>query len=235
MKYFNIIIEIIIIMSLMLFAIETLPDLTVKEQHLLDLSEIVVVIVFSIEYVVRFIVGKFKYMFSFFGIVDLLSIVPFFIFFIPELSIVKVLRLIRILRIIKLARYADALKKVGRAIGRVKKELIVYMILNFCILYIIAFIMYYIEGGSQPDKFGSVVSPSARPEPFRNCLIRPLRGFIIVAAFTGIGCIDHNTKIRAGNPKAVIRAVIDPHVIPARHVTLDTFGTGADVEKQFTF
>jgi voltage-gated potassium channel len=157
MKYFDIIIEIIIILSLMLFAVETLPNLDVKIQRLLDLSEIGVVIIFSIEYVIRLIHGRFKYIFSFFGIIDLLSIVPFFIFFIPELAVIKVLRLIRLLRIIKLARYANALKKVGKAVAQVKKELIVYMILNFCILYIIAVAMYYIESSQQPDKFSSIL------------------------------------------------------------------------------
>jgi voltage-gated potassium channel len=154
MKIFNIFIEIVIIISLMLFALETVPTLTIKEQKLLNLAEIITIIIFTIEYVIRFAKDKFKYAFSFFGIVDFLAIVPFFIFFIPQLSFIKI---IRILRIMKLARYGSALKKVGKAISAVRRELIVYVILNFCILYILAVMMYYIEGAKQPDKFASIM------------------------------------------------------------------------------
>jgi voltage-gated potassium channel len=157
MKIFNVFIEIIIIFSLMLFALETIPGLTKQQEKLLDVFEIITIMIFTIEYVIRFIKDKFKYSISFFGIVDLLSIVPFFIFFIPELSFVKILRLFRLFRMIKLARYASALRRVGIAIKEVWRELVVYIILNFCILYILAVIMYYIEGDVQPDKFGSIM------------------------------------------------------------------------------
>lgn len=149
MKYFEIFIEILIFISLMLFAVETVPTLSNRAREVLKFSEISVVVIFSIEYVIRVIHGKFKYVKSFFGIIDLLAIVPFFIFFIPQLSIIKILR---VLRIAKLIRYGNALKSIGKAIWNVRKELLMYMTINFCLVYILAVIMYYIE----PDNFSSI-------------------------------------------------------------------------------
>ena len=82
---------------------------------------------------------------------------------------------------------------------------------------------------------GPVVSPSARTVPLGDGLIGPLRGFIDVAPLAGIGRTYRNIQVGTWHPKTVIRAVIDSHICSARHVTLDTFGTGADVEKHFTF
>lgn len=155
MKYFEIFIEILIFISLMLFAVETVPSLSDKTREILKFSEFGIVIIFSIEYIIRVIHGKFKYVKSFFGIVDLVAIVPFFIFFIPQLSVIKILR---ILRMAKLIRYGMAFKSIGKAIWNVRKELLMYIVINFCLLYIMAVIMYYIEGPKQPDKFSSILA-----------------------------------------------------------------------------
>ena len=154
MRYFNYFIEFIIFLSLVLYAFETVPNLQPNIKHLLKISEIVVVLIFSIEYIIRLIHGKMKYVLSFFGIIDLLSVVPFFIFFIPQISLLKILRLARI---IKLIRYGKVSSRLFDAIKSVKKELIVFTVINFCMLYIVSVLMYYIEGPAQPDKFGSII------------------------------------------------------------------------------
>jgi voltage-gated potassium channel len=154
---FNILIGILIIASLICYAIETTPNLNRSYKDILNIFEYIFIISFSIEYIVRIISGKFKYVLSFFGIIDLLSIIPFFILFIPQLNIIKILRLIRLLRIFKMIRYFEAFKNIIDAIKNVKKELVIYALINFVIIYFLSTIMYYIEGPVQPDKFGSIM------------------------------------------------------------------------------
>jgi voltage-gated potassium channel len=157
MKALNIIVEILIILSLMAFAVETVPTLDIKTKHFLDIFEMFTVIIFTVEYIIRVSVGKLKYIKSFFGIIDLVSIIPGIFFLAPELSMLKIFRLARLFRMFKFLRYVKAFRKIGRAIVKVKKELISYMILNFLMIYILSVLMYYFEKDAQPDKFKSIL------------------------------------------------------------------------------
>lgn len=80
-KIFNWLIQILIIVSLISFSIETLPDISPIFQDILNKSEIIIVIIFSIEYLLRIWTcdNRIKYIFSFYGIIDLLAILPFYI------------------------------------------------------------------------------------------------------------------------------------------------------------
>jgi len=152
MKKLNIIVEILIILSLVSFALETVSTLNPHLLSFLVLFEKVAVTVFLIEYIIRLIKGKSKYLKSFFGIIDLISIVPGLIFIFPKYHVLKMFRLVRLLRMFRFLR----ITRVWNAVVKVKKELISYMILNFVILYILSVAMYYVERGAQPDKFGTI-------------------------------------------------------------------------------
>ena len=91
-------------MSLISFSIETLPNLSISVTKALDIFELLTVIVFSIELALRLILSlpPLKYIFSFYGIIDLLAILPFYLSTGVDLRSVRIFRLFRLFRIFKL-------------------------------------------------------------------------------------------------------------------------------------
>ena len=75
------------------------------------------------------------------------------------------------------------------------------------------------------------MGPAAGTIPFGHFLIRPLACLVYMAEVAGIGSIELDAQIRPGDPKAVVRPVINDHVIPTRHVALDTLGARAHIEE----
>ena len=80
-RVFDLAIQALIVLSLVTFSIETLPDLSDPTRRWLRRIEIATVTIFTIEYLLRIVVAdrKLRFIFSFYGIVDLLSILPFYI------------------------------------------------------------------------------------------------------------------------------------------------------------
>ena len=80
-KIFDYFIQVLILLSLIAFTIETLPDNSVYTIEVLNAFELICVAIFSIEYLLRIVVSKkpLKYIFSFYGIIDFLAIFPFYL------------------------------------------------------------------------------------------------------------------------------------------------------------
>ena len=110
-RYFAFIIQFLILLSVVTFSIETVPDLEPQTRRILEYIEIICVIVFSIEYLLRIYVAdhKLKFIFGFYGIIDLLAILPFYLSFGIDLRSLRALRFLRIFRILKLVRYNSAI------------------------------------------------------------------------------------------------------------------------------
>jgi len=155
---FDISIQILIIISLIAFSIETLPDLSEETYAFLGGIETIIVLIFSIEYLLRILVAekKLSYIFSFYGIIDLLAILPFYISGSVSLQTLRVLRLVRLFRILKLTRYNEALKRIKKAIYIAKEELILFSIVSLMLLYLAAVGIYHFEHAAQPDIFKSI-------------------------------------------------------------------------------
>jgi len=152
-------IQLLIVVSLVTFTIDTLPDLTLNIKKLLNIFEVATVIIFTIEYILRIIVAKKKatFVFSFYGVVDLLAILPFYISSGLDLRAVRVFRLLRLVRILKLFRYNQAIKRFQRALSIAKEELILFGFVAIIMLYLSAVGIYYFENDVQPDQFKSVI------------------------------------------------------------------------------
>lgn len=155
---FDLFIQLLIVVSLVTFSIETLPNLSESARWWLRAIEIVTVAIFTVEYLLRVIVAdnKWKFVFSFFGIVDLLAILPFYISTGIDLRSVRVFRLLRLFRIFKLVRYSNAIQRFHRALLLAREELILYFFMTLLLLYVAAVGIYYCENDAQPDKFASV-------------------------------------------------------------------------------
>jgi voltage-gated potassium channel len=141
--YIELFLDAVIILSTVALGVETVPDLPAWAVEALYAFEICVIAVFTIEYVLRLLCTPhpFFYARSFFGIVDLLAIAPFYIALLAtggaiDLRAIRALRLLRLARLFKLARYTVALDRFGVAWRAVKDEVTVFML--FVALGIIA-------------------------------------------------------------------------------------------------
>ena len=157
-RFFDLFIQVLILLSLISFSLETLPDLNSKTKYILSLFELISVIVFSAEFILRIVLTKspFKYIFSFFGIIDLLAILPFYLASGIDLRSIRIFRLFRLFRIFKLLKYNTAIDRVSDAFSTVKKELVVFGVATLFLLYVAAVGIYYCENPAQPEKFKSV-------------------------------------------------------------------------------
>ena len=157
-KLFTFSIQFLIIVSLVTFSIDTLPDLSPSTKEFLRLIEVITVVIFSLEYILRLVVAEkvFKFAFSFFGLIDLAAILPFYIATGLDLRAIRVFRLLRVLRILKLLKYNQAISRFNRALVIAKEELILFGIVAGILLYLSAVGIYYFENGAQPEQFKSV-------------------------------------------------------------------------------
>jgi voltage-gated potassium channel len=157
-RTFDFAIQALIVISLVTFSIETLPNLSETTRFWLGLVEIVTVTIFTVEYVLRvfFASPRRKFIFSFFGIVDLLSILPFYLSTGIDLRSVRAFRLLRLFRALKLVRYSKAIQRLHRALIIAREELVLYFIVTIMLIYFAAVGIYYFENDAQPDKFQSV-------------------------------------------------------------------------------
>ena len=146
-KIFALAIQFLIIISLITFSIDTLPNLSVATKKILRTIEIVTVIIFTFEYLTRIFVAdnKLKFVFSFFGVVDLFAILPFYIASGIDLRAVRIFRLLRLFRILKLLRYSEAIGRFHRAFLIAKEELILFSFVSLILLYLSAVGIYFLD------------------------------------------------------------------------------------------
>lgn len=157
-RIFDYTIQTLILISLIAFSIETLPDNSYLVRRVLHYIELVCIIIFSFEYITRIFVAKnpIKYIFSFYGIIDLLSILPFYLPTSLDLRAIRVFRIFRIFRALKIIRYNKALHRFHLAAQIVKEELVLFIIATLILIYLSATGIYFFEYEAQPDIFQSI-------------------------------------------------------------------------------
>ena len=157
-KVFDGVIMAFIFLAIVVFSLETLPDLTDRQKELLHVAEIVIVIVFTAEYILRIWATdkKLKFLFSFFGIIDLLAILPFYLALGVDLKLLRTLRFFRLIRALKLFRYIRAADRLVKALIMAKEELILFFSMAMLLLYFSAAGIYHFEHEAQPEIFSSV-------------------------------------------------------------------------------
>jgi voltage-gated potassium channel len=148
----------LIIYSVICFSIETLPNLSTATVSFLYYSEIFVVSLFTIEYLYRIYSApnRFKFVFSFYGLIDLLAIVPFYLATAVDLRSLRLMRLLRLARLLKLVRYNKAIHRFNKAISLAKEELVIFTLASFVMLYLAAVGIYHFEHTAQPEVFRSI-------------------------------------------------------------------------------
>ena len=149
----------LIIASIVGIVAET-HDISDNARYLLGLFETVTYIAFSIEYIYRILqarkgLGIQSYALSFFGIIDLLAILPFFLPFIiaVDARAIRVLRLLRLVNVIKIGRHNRAINTLIKVIRSVRTEVAVTLFASIVVVVFAGILMYYAEHQTQPEVF----------------------------------------------------------------------------------
>jgi len=151
-KAFDVVLLIVILASLAFVMLESVSHIDLKYHQFLYIAEWVVTILFSVEYIARIITVKkpLKYIFSFYGIIDLLSTIPMYLSFIMAgshaLVALRALRLLRVFRVLKLARFLGASNMLASALKASRAKIAVFLFAVLILSVIFGTLMYLIEG-----------------------------------------------------------------------------------------
>lgn len=150
-KWFDIVLFVLIIVSVVLVMLESVKEFDVKYHKFLLTFEWVITIFFSIEYIARIISIKkpFKYIFSFYGIIDFISTIPLYIsyFFVGSqvLLAVRALRLLRVFRILKLVQFLGEASQLTKALKASRAKIAVFIYTVLILSIIMGTVMYWVE------------------------------------------------------------------------------------------
>ncbi len=151
-RAFDVALIFLIIFSCLVVLAESIDGLRKTYGDILVILEWFFAAVFTLEYILRIISvhNKRRYLISFFGIVDLLTILPAFIgLFIPgalNLIVIRILRMLRLFRIFKLGRYVEESGFLLKALRASRPKITVFLFTIFSVVTIVGSLMYLIEG-----------------------------------------------------------------------------------------
>ncbi|WP_412067831.1 ion transporter [Rubrivirga sp. IMCC43871] len=154
-KAFDIVLIIAILVSVIVVMLESVGEIQVQYADALFVIEWFFTILFTIEYGLRLAVlqNPFRYARSFFGVVDVLSILPTYITLLyPEggaqvLVTVRILRALRVFRVLKLGNYLDEADQLRRALAASRRKILVFIFVVLTLVTVAGSLMYLIEGG----------------------------------------------------------------------------------------
>lgn len=155
---FDWIVQATILGYLALFTISTLPELSATQLAWVLNAEHVLVGFFVVEYLLRLAVSRppWRYVLSWYGLIDLLAILPTLVTLGVDLRAGRAVRLLAALRLLKLVQSSRAVRRFGLAFRLVRDELTIYMGATLLLLYFSAVGIYVFEHEAQPEKFASI-------------------------------------------------------------------------------
>lgn len=162
----------LIIINVIMVIVDTFDGLPSWYESSSVVVEIVSVVIFSVEYLLRVwtavyiypdkspALARLRYIVSFMAMIDLLAILPFYIpFIIPvDLRVLRALRMVRLMRLFKANRYSNAMKTIGNVFRGRASQLASSFIVIFILMIIASILMCDVEKAAQPDKFSNAIS-----------------------------------------------------------------------------
>lgn len=159
-KTFDVVLMISIIASVITVMLDSVVAIQKKHAELLYIIEWTFTLLFSIEYLLRILCVRkpWLYMRSFFGLVDLLSIIPTYIsLFIPSakyMLVFRIIRLLRIFRILKLSEYMGEAHILMNALSNSSRKIMVFLYTVLMVVIVFGSLLYVVEG--QESGFSSI-------------------------------------------------------------------------------
>jgi voltage-gated potassium channel len=148
----------IILLSALVITVQSLPDLSSRLRHVLSGAELALLGIFTLEYGLRLwsAPDRLRYALSFWGLIDLMAILPALLLLFPDAQVLRVLRIMRIFRMLKLLRMRRALYRIEHALSEARDELILAVFLAGITLFLAAVGIHHFESEAQPEAFGSI-------------------------------------------------------------------------------
>ena len=151
-RLFDLVLLGVILLSVLLVMLESVEKLDSKYHQFILVSEWVITIFFTIEYFLRILSNRkpLSYVFSFYGIVDLISILPMYLSFIfpgsRMLSVIRALRLLRLFGILNLVHFTGQESQLKLAIKASRTKIIVFIYFVLIVSILLGAVMYVVEG-----------------------------------------------------------------------------------------
>ena len=233
-RRFDLILLILILLSVVLVMLESITEIHVKYKSELDIMEWIITGLFTAEYITRLIAIKkpLSYVFSFYGIIDLLSTIPKYISLVmtgtDSLIALRALRLLRVFRILKITRFIGESNFLVKALYASRAKISVFLFAVFILCIIFGTLMYLIEG--ETNGFTSIprsiywaivtmttvgygdIAPQTPLGQLLASLIM-IMGYGIIAVPTGIVSSEmtHQTKDVDTNTQACLQCNTETH------------------------
>lgn len=151
-KTFDLLLLVMIVLSVVAVLIDSVPSIHGNYGDILLAAEWVFTLLFTAEYILRILssVKPSKYIFSFYGVIDLLAILPTYLSLVligsQYLLVIRILRLLRVFRVLKLGRYVGASKVLAIAMRNSRHKIVVFLEVILTMVVIMGSLMYLIEG-----------------------------------------------------------------------------------------
>lgn len=168
-RVFGLIILSLIALNVLAVVLESVEDFSARFGPALRLFEIISVIVFTAEYLLRLwactahprfsrpLLGRLRFMLTPMAIVDLLAILPFYLpMLLLDLRFARAVRLMRLFRILKVTRYSRSLRLLGNVLRQRRADLVVTGGVVAILLLVASSLMYFAEHDAQPNAFSSI-------------------------------------------------------------------------------
>jgi voltage-gated potassium channel len=159
----------LVVLNVIVIILESVPEIHTAYAGPLHAFDFFSVVVFSVEYVLRVWSagakyppntagksGRREYIFSFYGLVDFFSTIPFYLQLLFPGADLRVLRMFRLLRIFKLSRYNSAFDDMIAAVKSERDSFSSAIFLMFIASLLFSSMIYIIEGHAQPEVFPSI-------------------------------------------------------------------------------
>jgi len=246
-QIFDIFISLLILLSVLAIILESFDSLTERYEKQFRYFEVFAVIIFTIEYVLRFwtsdllypdsrnkVHSSVKYFFSLSGLIDLLATLPFYLSAIGPIAgdfrflrAGKLLRSLRLLRILKLSKYSKSLGLLGEIITEKKSDLLAAFMFTFVLTIMAASLMYNAEHEAQPDKFPNIIETC-----WWAVITLTTIGYGEVTPVTGLGkIIGGLVSVLCVGLVALPTAILSAGMIEKLHSTRNSENTSAERDK----
>ena len=154
---FEMVISVAVFASIAIMALETFA-LPAGLNEALVVADVTLSLVFVAEYLFRVATAENKrgYITSFYGVIDLVAILPILIHAAASVRVLRLLRVLRVLRLLKLKRYNDALDRYRQALKLIAAEAVLFTGVAFIFIISFAFMIYEVEHEAQPEKYRNI-------------------------------------------------------------------------------